>query len=433
MHAAQGFYDERVLLIMDRKKILIAEKEANEVVDLRKALVMAGYEVRIAATGPDAMALIQSFHPDLIIAEMRLPQMDGPHLLQEVRNFPALQWLPFVLMGSLKTLDERVSAMKLAVDDYLQKPVDPDETVARVESLIREAELRATVPDRQSRGFSGSLGEMSLVDLLQTLEVGNKTAVVRLRHANKEGMIYIAEGQVVDATLEALDTRRALLRMFTWNDGSFHVDIRMHDRSRSLTASTRDLISEGMTRMYRWEQLSNQLPPLQSVVNLNGEAGKAKITEEEKGLLLLVRKNGSKRIIDLVEESQYDDLRALTVIKNLYERHILKALPWKENPPVNDYNRPLLKPLHQNGKLSSENINSAFQAMLKKPAEAAPKQHDRRRVERRQEDRRKHERRRDSPQREKMQIFLNKSELILIREKLLNDVETKRELQRKKL
>jgi DNA-binding response OmpR family regulator len=403
---------------MVRKKILIAEQEPNEVLDLRKALVMAGYEVRITATGSDTLALVESYHPDAIIAEMRLPQLDGPHLLQEVRKFPAFQGLPFILIGSLKTLDERVSAMKLAVDDYLQKPVDPDETVARVECLIREAELRAAAPDRQTRGFGGSLGEMSLVDLLQTLEVGNKTAVIRLRHANKEGWVFVAGGQVVDATLDDLETKRALLRMFTWSEGSFQVDIRTHDRSRSLTISTRDLISEGMTRMYRWEQLSNQLPPLQSVVNLNGEAAKAKLTAEEIGMLKLIRQSGSKRIIDLVEESQSDDLRALTVIKNLYERHILKALPWKENPPVNDYNRPLLKPFYKNGSSASETINSAFQAMLKQPTDNAPHQHDRRRVERRQEDRRKHDRRRDSLQHDRSRIFLNKSELILIREKL---------------
>ena len=405
---------------MDRKKILIAEKEPNDVLELRKALVAAGYEVRIATNGAEALTLAESFHPDLIVAEMRLPQMDGPHLLHDVRNLPAFQSLPFILTGSLKTLDERVSAMKLAVDDYLQKPLDPEETVARVESLIREAELRATTPDRQARGCSGSLSEMSLVDLLQTLEVGNKTAVIRLRHASREGIVFITDGQVVDALLDDLETRRALLRMFTWREGTFQVEIRAHERSRAFTTATRDLISEGMTRLYRWEQLSNQLPPLQSVVNVNGEAGKAKITEEENGLLQLVRKNGSQRIIDLVEESQYDDLRALTLIKNLYERHVLKALPWTDSP-LNGEPRPALKPLHKNGQLSTDLISSAFQAILKKPAETTARQHDRRRVDRRQDDRRKHDRRRDGHDRDKNHVFLNKSELILIREKLLQN------------
>jgi hypothetical protein len=70
--------------------------------------------------------------------------------------------------------------------------------------------------------------------------------------------------------------------------------------------------------------------------------------------------------------------------------------------------------------LSKDFVSGAFQAILKKPADPAPRQFDRRRrVERRQEDRRKHDRRRDGQQHDKNRLFLNKSELILIRERLL--------------
>ncbi len=403
---------------MERKKILIAENDPNEIVELRKALVTAGYEVRITQNGTEALALAESFHPDLIVAEMRLPLMDGPHLLKEIRSHSATQLLPFIMIGSLKTLEERVSAMKLPVDDYLQKPLDPEEIVARIDSLLREVELWSSTPERQARGFSGSLGEMSLVDLLQTLEVGNKNAVVRLQHAGKEGVVFINAGQVIDVALDELETRRALLRMFTWTEGSFRVEIRMPDRQRLLTIATRDLISEGMTRMYRWEQLSTQLPPLQSVVNVNGEAAGAKVTNEEKGLLKLVTRNSAKRIIDLIEENQADELRTLTVFKNLYERHILKVLPLTDNRPKNGDHLNALKMRPRNGWATIDLVTGAFQAILKKPEEL-PRQHERRRTERRfQEDRRKHDRRRDSQQREKPPVFLNKSELIMIREKL---------------
>jgi DNA-binding response OmpR family regulator len=406
---------------MDRKKILIAEKEPNEAIELRKALIAAGYEVRIATNGADALVAVESFRPDLILSEMRLPVMDGPHLLQEIRNLSATQFLPFILVGSLKTLDERVSAMKLPVDDYLQKPLDAEETVARIESLIREVELLACSPQNNARGFSGSLSEMNLVDLLQTLEVGKKTAVLRLRQSGKEGNVFITEGQVIDACMADLEPRRGLLRMFTWSEGTFKVEMRIHDRPRMLTVSTRDLISEGMTRLYRWEQLTNQLPPLNSVVRLNGELSGTNFTEEENTLLQLTGSNGSKRIIDLIEESQFDDLRALTVFRNLYERHLLQALPLAEQNHNGDYLE-LLKKRQKNGRLATDPIRSIFKTALQKPEDSLPPQHDRRRTERRhQEDRRKHDRRRDSQQREKPRLFLNRSELIMIREKLARE------------
>ncbi|MDZ7292444.1 MAG: response regulator [candidate division KSB1 bacterium] len=403
---------------MERKKILIAEKQPNEVSELRKALVTAGYEVRIVTDGAEALALVESFRPDLILAEIRLPVLDGLHLLHEIRKHPTQQFLPFILTGSLKTLDERISVLKQPIDDYLQKPLDADEAAARIDGLIREAELRIIAPERQARGFSGNLSEMTLVDLLQTLEVGNKNAVVRLRHAGKEGTVFLTEGQVIDATLDDLETRRALLRMFTWTEGTFQVEIRTHDRQRLLTMSTRDLISEGLTRMHRWEQILQQLPPLQSVVGVNGEASGAKLTDEETRLLQLVPRNGSKRIIDLVEESQSDDLRALTVVKNLYQRNILKTMPLPKDQRNGDY-LATLRTKQKNGRTTADWITGAFKAMLKKPEPPPPRQHERRRFERRyQEDRRKHDRRRDSQQREKTRIFLNKSELIMIRESL---------------
>ncbi|MDZ7344358.1 MAG: DUF4388 domain-containing protein [candidate division KSB1 bacterium] len=403
---------------MDRKKILIAEKDPEAVAELRKALITAGYEVRIATTGAEALTLVESFHPNLILAEMRLPVMDGPHLLQEIRNLSTTAFLPFILSGNLKTVDERVNAMKLPVDDYLSKPYDAEETVVRIENLIREVETLSYAPQNSARGFSGRLDEMNLVDLLQTLEVGKKTAVLRLAQNGREGAVYISEGQVVDASMAHLEPRRALLRMLTWNEGTFKVEMRTHDRPRVLTVATRDLISEGVTRLYRWQQLTAQLPPLHAALVINGELPGAALTDEERTLIDLANSNAPKRIVDLIEESQFDDLRTLTVLKNLYERHVFKAVPVAEASPNGDYLE-RLKSRHQNGQAAPDPLSGVFWAALQKPQEPIPPPRDRRRAERRlQQDRRRYDRRRDHQQREKPQPLLNKAELIMIREKL---------------
>lgn len=402
---------------MNRKKIIIAERELNEVKDLRKALITAGYEVRMVDNGADAIAQIESFKPDLVLAEIRLPDVDGPHLLQELRSRPATQRLPLIMMGSLKTMEERVNTMKLPIDDYLQKPFDIEEVLVRIEALIREVETAVNMPGRSVRGFSGTLTEMNLVDLLQTLEVGKKTGVLKLRRNGKEGIVFISDGQVIDAALDSLDARQALLRMFTWCDGNFQVEMRQHDRPRMLTISNRDLISEGMTRQYRWSQIANQLPPLYAVVNGNRKLEDATISEEEQKMVTLL--NGSKRLIDLVEESQLDDLRALAVLKGLYERGFLEALPYAAESENGNYLERIKK--HQsNGNAAPDKITGIFSRLLLYPEEDKKLLHDRRRLERRSiDDRRQFIRRRDSRDRVKTKIYLNKSELIMIREKLL--------------
>jgi len=403
---------------MDRKKILIAEKELNDVRDLRKALITAGYEVRMVDNGADAVAQAESFKPDLVVTEVSLPKIDAPHLLQELRSRPATQFLPIIMMGSLKTMEERVNTMKLPIDDYWQKPLDIEEVLARIDSLIREVETAAASSNRNVRGFNGTLAEMNLVDLLQTLEVGKKTGILKLSKDGNEGAVFISEGQVIDATLGGLEARQALLRMFTWTEGDFQVEMRNHDRPRMLTVSNRDLISEGMTRQYRWNQLANQLPPLQSAANGNHKLVGANLTEEEKDLAGLL--NSSTRLIDLVEESQLDDLRALAVLKKLYDGGYLDVSR-HEPEPMNGNYLEYLKKRHTNGYAASDKITGIFSNLLKPPDQGKKPPHDRRRFDRRApDDRRQHERRRDARERMKSKVYLNKSELLMIREKLLH-------------
>jgi len=139
---------------MNRKKILINDNEPSEVAELRKSLVTVGYDVRLVASSAEALSLLDGFRPHLIICEARLPEMDGPQLLQEIRKNPALQRLPFVLTGKLKNIDERLAVMKLALDDYWQKPIEAAEAVVRAEMLIKDAELLSAlqfVLNRMSR------------------------------------------------------------------------------------------------------------------------------------------------------------------------------------------------------------------------------------------------------------------------------------------
>jgi len=407
---------------MDRKRILIAERDLNEVRDLRKALVTAGYEVRMVDNGTEALAQIETFQPDLLLSEVRLPKLDGPHLLQELRNRPSTQLLPVIMMGSLKTVDERVNTMKLPIDDYQQKPLDLEETLARIEVLLREVGNASTSIQLSVRGFSGTLEEMSLVDLLKTLEVGNKTGVLKLRRDGKEGMVFIQEGQVIDAVLDHLDARQALLRMFSWSDGDFQVEMRHHDRPRMLTTSNHDLISEGLTRQYRWSQLVNQLPPLQAVVRGTDKLGAAMLEDEEKTMVGLL--NGSKRLIDLVEESPLDDLRALAVMKTLYDGGYVDAVNLDQEPTNGTY-LDKLKQRQTNGHGPRDKIAGLFTSVLQHSNEGREGRQERRRGERRaNEDRRRHERRRDDRERPQNRVYLNKSELIVIREKLLHGIRT---------
>ena len=412
---------------MDRKKIILVDKEPQAVTELRKALLAAGFEVRVVFRATEALALVENFRPSLIMAEARSNgnEMDGPGLLEEIRNRADLQSVPFVLMGKLKTVEERLALMKLPLDDYLQKPFEAEEVVARLDNLIKEVEQRAQAPRPQWRGFNGALSEMNLFDLLQTISVGKKTCVIKLQTRGKIGVVYLAEGEVIDAELEGVEARRALLRMFTWTEGAFQVELRPHERGRMLTAPTHDLLSEGLTRQDRWARLLKQMPPLQSAVTLKPQTKTAVLNEEERGLLDRIAATSTpKNFLEIIEENAADELRTLTVLKRLHEQSLISATAITAEKRNGDAFAGLKQWREHNAAAhtSGSALMTRLEHLLVPHEEQTPRAHERRRQNRRLGDRRQNDRRRTTSLKEDAPLFLKKSELLMIREKLARDL-----------
>ncbi len=117
-------------------KILIAEDDADIVELLRLYLVSEGFEVISTSNGADALALIKSEKPSLAILDIMMPKMNGYELTRAIRETSSLP----VLILSAKGLDsDKILGLSLGADDYLTKPFNPLELVARVKSALRRA------------------------------------------------------------------------------------------------------------------------------------------------------------------------------------------------------------------------------------------------------------------------------------------------------
>ncbi len=98
-----------------------------------------GYELHYAKNGKEGLASISSFEPEIIIADMRLPDVNGFEILQYIRRDPRYSTLPVIFVTSVKTLEEKLKAFELGADDYLIKPFEPEELAARLDILARRA------------------------------------------------------------------------------------------------------------------------------------------------------------------------------------------------------------------------------------------------------------------------------------------------------
>ncbi len=117
-----------------REKILVVEDEKSISHFISTILNSNGYEAIQARTGTEAMSIITSHCPDLIILDLGLPDMDGMEILREVRSWSSL---PVVVVSARTHERDKVTALDLGADDYLTKPFGTDELLARVRAAIR--------------------------------------------------------------------------------------------------------------------------------------------------------------------------------------------------------------------------------------------------------------------------------------------------------
>ena len=403
---------------MDRKKILIIDNFEQETVELRKSLITFGYEVRIVQKGTEVEAYFNEFLPDLMVVETRLADTSLAKLIQFIRDKSEKKPIPVIATGNPRTTEERLDVLGREIDDFIYKPFELDEFMVRLENLLREVSV---VKERQpvtSKGFSGSLAEMTLVDLLQTLEVGKKTGIISLSAFGREGKVFIIEGDVVDARLKSLDARQALMRMFTWTEGHFSVDMNKHETPKRLLLSTREVISEGMTRQYRYQQLMYGLPAMRTMMK-RSTSQQQQVTDDEKEILQLF--NGSKAILDIVEVSSFDDLKVLRLIKSLLEK---KAIVQADGIHLSrdEHKQPTTSPA-SNGTGEHHLTTDVFSSVFHPDDSQSLASLNRRRIDRRKGSRRSTDRRSNGYTGEE-KVVLNKTELIMIREKLLSGLKS---------
>lgn len=123
---------------MDRQpKLLLVDDETAITANLAPFLERSGFVVAVAADGEDALRQVAHFAPDLIILDVLMPRLDGRTTLRRLRQDD--NWTPVILLTQVGESVERAMALEEGADDYLNKPFDPHELVARVRAVLRRA------------------------------------------------------------------------------------------------------------------------------------------------------------------------------------------------------------------------------------------------------------------------------------------------------
>ena len=128
------------------KKVLIIEDEANIAELLRLYLEKDGFETAVASDGGEGLAMAQSIEPDLIFLDIMLPVMDGWAVCREIRKTSKV---PIIMLTARGETTDKISGLEMGADDYVTKPFEVKELMARVHAVLRRYEPGESVQEKK--------------------------------------------------------------------------------------------------------------------------------------------------------------------------------------------------------------------------------------------------------------------------------------------
>ncbi len=307
---------------MAKQSLLLVDGDTKSLRVLEVSLKKSGFNVTTAINGGDALTKVETAAPDLIISDTNMPEMDGFELVARLKQNVDWAAIPFIFLTSQSDVEDKIRGLELGVEDYLTKPIYIKEILTRVKILLQRKE-RASLEEnkRESRTkFAGQLADMAVVDLIQTIEISRKSGVIHFKHPDgKRAAIYFRSGKVIDAELGRLGGEEAVYRLLVWSEGEFEVEFKNVRRKDVIEPSSQGLLMEGMRRVDEWGRLCEQLPPLETVfeVDYRELADRlAEIPDEINGILRLF--DGRRTLMQVVDDCDFPDLESLNVVSKLY-------------------------------------------------------------------------------------------------------------------
>jgi DNA-binding response OmpR family regulator len=303
-----------------KQSLLLVDGDVKSLRVLEVSLKKAGFNVTTAVNGLDALEKVETSHPDLIISDIRMPDLDGFGLCQRLKQRPEWGEIPFIFLTGSKSVEDKIRGLELGVEEYLTKPIYIKEIITRVKILLQKKQRASLEEKRETRTkFAGTLSDMAVVDLIQTIEISRKSGVIHFTGGERRAAIYFRNGKVIDAELGRLQGEDAVYRLLIWADGEFEVEFKNIRRRDVVELSSQGLLMEGMRRLDEWGRLLEQLPALETIFEVDyRELAErlAELPDEVNGILRLF--DGRRSLMQVVDDGELADLEALSVISRLY-------------------------------------------------------------------------------------------------------------------
>ena len=147
------------------KKILVVDDDRILRNVLKHSLEQRGYQVTIVSSGTDALRVFNQDVPDIIVSDVSMPEMDGFEFCRQLRSQPSGKLVPFIFLSAKSELEDKIQGHSIGADDYLTKPFEMKELLAKIDALIeRSRRVHAEIVHLIEQLVNSGIAKTSLED-----------------------------------------------------------------------------------------------------------------------------------------------------------------------------------------------------------------------------------------------------------------------------
>ncbi len=322
---------------MKPQQVLIADDDPKLLTLLKSSLQKEGYVTIEAINGEAALEQLKSEHPDLILADVTMPKMDGFELCQHVRENPATENIPFIFLTAKGELHDRVKGLNLGADDYISKPFHITEVVARIKVVLQRSAMLAQAANEQESELRGNLEQMGMAEVIQTLGMSRKTGGLKIINQSRVGKMYFENGEIIRATLGDFKDEEAVYRILIWNEGYFEFDSK-DTAEHTMTKSHNSLLMEGFQQREDLTKYQAAMPPFTAMLALTAPDKGGELKPVSRKVAALI--DGHRTIHEIVEASPLNYLVTVKVLYTFLKKNIAEAIEPQQDQELDaDYSQ----------------------------------------------------------------------------------------------
>lgn len=234
--------------------VLLVDDDRTGLMILSRSLERANFSVVTANSASEALETLNSYRPEVILADISMPGMDGFEFFRTVRA-NGLVDVPFIFCSGRDGALDRILGLRMGADDYLVKPIVPEEVILKVRLQITKVQylraLKAALESKDSHSvMSGNFGGISVLDVLQTARMlGQGEYAVHFTTDDDTATVYLQNGQVLHTETGWFTGKKAFSRLLEWEKGRFNIEHKRLNDEPTMSHGLEELMLDLLTQL----------------------------------------------------------------------------------------------------------------------------------------------------------------------------------------